>query len=147
MVFVDANIPMYAGGAASPYKDRCREILSWIGEGRLDAATDAEVFQEILYRYHHIRRPDSGRIVFDSLKAVVERVLPVSADCIWLARDLADRYPALPPRDLLHVAVMRRHGIRQIVSVDAHFDAVAEVARLDPVTLPEPPALPAGQPG
>ena len=139
MVFVDANIPMYAGGAPSRYKQRCREILSWVGEGRLDAATDAEVFQEILYRYFHIRRIDTGHIVFDSLKAVVEHVLPISADCLWLARDLAERYPDVPPRDLLHVAVMVRHGIRQIVSVDSDFDDVAEVERLDPLTMPEPP--------
>ena len=132
---------MYAAGAPSRYKERCGEILSWVGEGRLDAATDSEVFQEILYRYFHIRRIQIGRVVFDSLKAVVEQVLPVSADALWLARDLADRYPNVPPRDLLHVAVMMRHGIRQIVSVDDDLDDVAEVERLDPLTMPEPPTV------
>ena len=34
---------------------------------------------------------------------------------------------------------MVRHGIRQIVSVDSDFDDVAEVERLDPLTMPEPP--------
>ncbi|MBT3342117.1 MAG: type II toxin-antitoxin system VapC family toxin [Gemmatimonadetes bacterium] len=139
MVFIDANIPMYAAGAPSSHKERCIQILSWVGEGRLAAATDAEVFQEILYRYFHIRRMDIGHIVFDSLRTVIEQVLPVSADCLWLARDLASRYPTVPPRDLLHVAIMVRHGIRQIVSADTDFDDIAEVERLDPLTMLEPP--------
>ena len=138
MVFIDANIPMYAGGGASPYKDPCRKILTWIAEGRLVAVTDAEVFQEILYRYYHIRRVDTGRVVFDSLKTVVERVLPVSADCVFLARELGLRYGDVNPRDLLHLAVMIRNDIRSIVSVDGDFDAIAEVDRIDPLTMAEP---------
>ncbi len=50
IVFIDANIPMYAAGKPSPYKDKCRDILAGIVAGSLAAVTDAEVFQEILYR-------------------------------------------------------------------------------------------------
>lgn len=36
----------------------------------------------------------------------------------------------LSARDALHVAVMRRHGIRRLVSFDHGFDAVEEVERI-----------------
>lgn len=140
MLFIDTNIPMYAGGAASPYRDRCRQILRWIAEGRLEAVTDAEVFQEILYRYYYIRRVDAGRVVFDSLKTVIDRVLPVSSDCVFLAQELSRRYVDVKPRDLVHVAVMMVNDIRTILSVDGDFDVIAEVDRLDPLAMPEPPA-------
>ena len=140
-VFVDANIPMYAGGRASPYKDRCKDILSWIAVDRLDAATDAEVFQEILYRYHHIKRTDVGSEVFNNLRTVIERVLPISGDCVFLAEELGRTYADVKPRDLLHVAVMVRNGIRTIVSVDQDFDRISEVDRLDPLTMTEPPLV------
>jgi uncharacterized protein len=141
MLFVDTNIPMYAGGAASLYRDRCREILRWIAAGRLEAVTDVEVLQEVQYRYYHIRRVDAGRVVFDSLKTVIDRVLPVSADCVFLAQELSRTYEDVKPRDLVHVAVMMENDIRRILSVDGDFDAIAEVDRVDPLTMPEPPAL------
>lgn len=52
-VLIDANIPMYAAGKSSPYKEPCKEILAQIALGMLDGVTDVEVFQEILYRYYY----------------------------------------------------------------------------------------------
>jgi len=42
-VFIDVNIPMYAGGAAHSLKVSCQEIIKAIGGGRLEAYTDVEV--------------------------------------------------------------------------------------------------------
>ena len=38
-------------------------------------------------------------------------------------------------RDLVHAAVMRRLGANRIVSVDADFDRLPDVTRLDPADL------------
>ncbi|MGQ9573571.1 MAG: type II toxin-antitoxin system VapC family toxin, partial [Dehalococcoidia bacterium] len=64
-----------------------------------------------------------------------ERVEPVQAIDVEQAALLADRYPDLGARDLLHAAVMSRLGIRRIVSADAGFDRLPEVERLDPTDI------------
>ena len=41
------------------------------------------------------------------------------------------------PRGLLHAAVMQRVGATQIVSVDANFDRLPDITRLDPLRVDE----------
>ena len=132
-VFIDANIPMYAAGKPSVYKDKCKEILAGIAAGKLDAVTDAEVFQEILYRYYHIRQMELGRQIFAEFRQVIDTVLPVRSEEVFLAEELTQKYPAIKPRDLLHVSAMQLNGIEEILSVDRDFDPIEEVARQDPL--------------
>ena len=46
------------------------------------------------------------------------------------AKDLIHAHAGLSARDALHVAVMRRHGIAEILSFDRGFDDIAGIARL-----------------
>lgn len=130
-VFVDANVPMYAGGSDHPLREPARSVLRQVGEGRLDGVTDCEVLQELLHRYIALGRRDSGFVVFDSFSsAMVGRVLPVDVEDVLRARDLADQLPGLRARDLLHLAVMQRHALREIVTADRHFDGIPGIRRL-----------------
>lgn len=54
---------------------------------------------------------EAGRVVSDSLRMVLEGVLPVTADSALLAREQADQYGVAQPRDLPHVAVMMQNGV------------------------------------
>lgn len=131
-VFIDTNVPMYAAGANHPLVEPARRVIEAAASARIDAVTDVEVFQEILYRYAHIRQQEKGFAIFDHfLRVMMGRVLPVSDHDARAARELAERYPGLGPRDLIHLAVMARHGIEEIVTADAGFDAVGEVRRID----------------
>ncbi len=132
-VFIDANIPMYAAGKIGPYKDPCKEILAQVALGKLDGITDVEVFQEILYRYYHIRESALGHRIFADFRTAVDSVLPVCAADVFRAHDLAEQYPQVPPRDLLHAAVMKNNGLAQILSADRDFDAIEGIERLDPI--------------
>lgn len=132
-VLLDSNIPMYAAGAEHPYRRPCQQILQRALAGDLHAVTNVEVHQEILHRYLALRLPEKAREVSEDFEALVPTVLGLSLDDIRQARELALRYPQLPARDLLHVAVMLNHGIPVIVTADRHFDAVREVRRLDPI--------------
>jgi len=51
---------------------------------------------------------------------------------IHLVRKLAERYPGLGARDLVHVSVMLDNGLTRILSTDRHFDQVDEIERIDP---------------
>lgn len=56
MIPVDAKIFMYALGAMHANKLPAVDYLRRVANGEVDAATDAEVLQEILHRYRPIRR-------------------------------------------------------------------------------------------
>jgi predicted nucleic acid-binding protein len=91
------------------------------------------VFQKILYRYYHIRESALGHRIFADFRTAVDSVLPVCAADVFRAHDLAEQYPQVPPRDLLHAAVMKNNGLAQILSADRDFDAIEGIERLDPI--------------
>jgi predicted nucleic acid-binding protein len=135
-VFIDVNIPMYAAGAPHPLREPSQNVILAIADGQLDAVTDAEVFQEILYRYLHIGARQKGFQVFDHFhRIMVGRILSIEDADVQQTRDLAEKYSALSPRDLIHLAVMLRHELREIITADEGFDAAVEVRRIDPRTF------------
>lgn len=126
---------MYAVGADHPYRAPCQEVLQRALAGDLEAATDAEVHQEILYRYLALGLGSTAREVSERFQIVVPNVLPVTIGDVVRARGLSETYPRLPARDLIHIAVMLNNGIGSIVSADRHFDRVSEITRVDPTEL------------
>ena len=121
---------MYLIGAPHPNKDAAVRLLEGvIGRGER-LVTDAEVLQEILHRYHAIRRHDAIQPAFDALLRVVDEVHSIELEDVTRARDLMSGLLALSARDAIHVAIMQRHGIMQLLSFDAGFDQVGWIERL-----------------
>ena len=134
--FLDANVPIYAAGRPHRLKEPSAQVLMLVAERPEAFLTDAEVLQELLHRYLALRLWPQGREVFHHFAALMrERVEPVQAIDVEQAALLADWYPDLGARDLLHAAVMSRLGVRNIVSADAGFDRLPEVKRLDPTDV------------
>lgn len=135
-VFIDTNIPMYAAGSPHPLREPAQRVIRAVVSGALDAVTDAEVFQEILYRYRHIGESKKGFQVFDHFYAVMQgRILPIQDVDVQAARELADRHPGLSPRDLIHLGVMTRNGIAEIITADEGYEGVLEVRRIAPASF------------
>lgn len=99
--------------------------------------TDAEVLHELLHRYLAPRLwSGQGRQVFEYFaELMVQRVEPVHAEDVEKAASLVEQSRDVSARDLLHLAVMKRLGVRQIVSADADFDRWPDVERLDPTGM------------
>ena len=133
--FLDTCIPIYAAGREHPYRQPCVQLVLAVAEGEIEAATDVEVIQEIVYRFHAIRRRPDGLKLAEDFLSLMENVLPVVRQDVARSLELQRAYPFLPPRDALHVAVMLGAGLEQIVSADRHFDRVKEVQRLDPASV------------
>jgi uncharacterized protein len=134
-VFIDTNIPMYAAGKDHPHKAGCLEIMKSVAGGVLQAYTDTEVFQEILYRYFSINKREFGLQIFDSFSQIMHgSVLPIRHEDMTLARTLSDKttYERLSPRDLIHLAVMLNHGIGHIITTDRAF------AKIDGIQIVRP---------
>ena len=135
-VFLDANVPIYAGGREGALRDACGFVLRAVAEGRVEACTDAETLQEILHRYLALRRTREGFAVFDGfVRLMGGKVFPVEARDCRRARELAERYPGASARDLIHLAVCLSTGVHRVVSHDRDFDRFEGVERVDPVRL------------
>ena len=82
-----------------------------------------------MHRYTAIRRPAAIDDAFQALSQVVDEVLSLERADVERARQLL-RTVTVSARDAIHVAVMQRHGIDQIMSFDAGFDQFPEVTRI-----------------
>ena len=134
--FIDANIPIYAGGRDHPYKEPCNRVIGMAVRRPWSFFTDTEVLQELMHRYRSSHRWSLGRRIFRSFAEVMRnRVEPVYLEDVELAGDLADRHPEVSSRDLVHAAVMKRLGIDRIVSADTDFDRLPGLERLDPANV------------
>ncbi len=103
--------------------------------GRLNAYTDVEVFQEIMYRFFYIKQTKTGHFLFDSFLKIMEGyILSVTPDDIILARELSQQYinTGLSPRDLIHAAVMLNNGINQIITTDKDFKKIEGIRVIVP---------------
>ena len=133
VAFLDTNVPIYAAGRPHPLKEPCAQILLLVAEHPQAFVTDAEVLQELLHRYLALRLWPQGREVFRAFAELMqERVETVQPADVARAADLADAYPELGGRDLLHAAIMGRLHIRHLISADTGFNRMPDVERLDP---------------
>jgi predicted nucleic acid-binding protein len=130
VIFIDSNIPMYLIGAPHPNKDAARRLLEASIERSERLVSDAEVLQEILHRYAAIRRRDAIQPAFNALLGVVDEVFPIEAQDVESARDVLLGEAGLSSRDALHLAIMRRHGVRRILTFDSAFDRAPGVERI-----------------
>ena len=130
MILIDSNIPMYLVGTPHPHKTDAQRRLEKLLSERKRLVTDAEVLQEILHRYVAIQRRDAIHPAFDALLNVVDEVLPVDRTVVERAKQIVLGYQRLSGRDAVHLAVMERHGIEEILSFDTGFDGFPGVTRL-----------------
>jgi predicted nucleic acid-binding protein len=131
VIFVDSNVPMYLVGALHPHKRDAERLLQMaISEGRR-LVTDAEVFQEILHRYSAIHRLDAVSPAFEALLKVVDEVFAVTLEDAQRAREILLAGAArISARDALHVAIMERERIAEIMTFDTGFDHTGQVQRV-----------------
>ncbi len=131
-VFVDANIPMYAEGRDHRFKVPSAEFMLAVARRHVDAESDVEVLQEILHRYRAVDRESDGFVVFETFATAVRIFHPIMLADLWECRAILKRHRGLQPRDAIHAAVMRRNGIRTVVSYDRHFDELPDIERVTP---------------
>lgn len=118
MIFVDTNVFMYAVGAEHPNRAPAAALLADAVDRGDALYTSAEVLGELLHVYRYrglLDRFDDALALVDATVAVV---WPVEPDDVRVARSLATTHPTLQARDLLHLAVCRRHGATALQTFD-----------------------------
>jgi len=129
VIFVDSNIPMYLVGGEHPNRVAARHLVELAIAGRERLVTDAEVLQEILHRYVAIDRRDAIDPAWSTLLAVVDEVYSIEIVDVERARSLVTT-SRLSARDAVHVAVMQRRGVNEIMTFDRGFDGIPGIAPL-----------------
>jgi predicted nucleic acid-binding protein len=102
------------------------------GRRPIAGGNESEVLQEILHRYTALGQRERAIEVTRLFMQAVPDVLPVTKEDLVLALSLHEQYSHLPARDSVHLAVMQRHGLTELISADSHFDTVAGIRRHDP---------------
>ena len=120
---------MYLIGADHPNKAAARRLLEDAIADAETLCTDAEVLQEILHRFVAIRRPDDIDPALDVLLSVVDVVYSIEEADVRRARRILRRAERLSARDAIHVAIMQRHDVNDILSFDTAFDRMSGISR------------------
>ena len=108
-------------------------ILEAAAKGTLEAATDAEVLQEILHRYTALNQRVRVLEICRLFMEVVPNIFPITSSIVAAALEIHRKTPVLQARDSVHTAVMLSQNIRRIISADWHFDALPGIVRIDPL--------------
>ena len=124
---------MYAAGKPSPQKEACCNLLEKLRDAEIDAASSAEVLQEILHRYRAIGRFKEGCETYDAFRSLPIRWLEILPEDADQAREILGAYPHVSSRDALHLGVMQRNGIKKIATYDKGFLGLPTIT----VFLPE----------
>ncbi|MCA9560103.1 MAG: type II toxin-antitoxin system VapC family toxin [Myxococcales bacterium] len=123
MIFVDTNVFLYAVGAEHPNRAPATALLADAIDRGDALYTSAEVLQELLHVYRYRGQLDRFDDAVALVDATVAAVWPVEPDDVRVARWLAAVHPTLQARDLLHLAVCRRHGATAMQTFDSELAA------------------------
>jgi uncharacterized protein len=129
LIFVDSNIPMYLVGGEHPNRAAAKHLVEVAIAGGERLVTDAEVLQEILHRYVAIDRRDAIDPASSTLLAIVDEVYPIELEDVQRARFIVTT-SRMTARDAVHLAVIQRRGIAQIMTFDRAFDGIPGVVSL-----------------
>lgn len=128
MIFIDSNVPMYLVGSSHRGRDRLEAFFH--SQADETFVTSAEVYQEVIHRYVAIDRRQAIGDCFSLLDTLVQRVFPITREDTERAREITTAQRRLSGRDCLHVAVMERYGLDQILTLDQGFDFWPGITRL-----------------
>jgi predicted nucleic acid-binding protein len=121
---------MYVAGVAHPHRAPSLRFLERVGSGAVEACTNTEVLQEILYRYSALGRLNDARKVYDLFVEICPVVLDVTLADTDRARDILCGSRGLSARDCIHAAVMLNNSITSIATFDKGFDHIPGIRRI-----------------
>lgn len=129
LAFIDAAVIAYTRYDA-PQRAACTEIMSWVAEGRLPAATSVLAIEEV-WHLEYRGRPllpkgtaSAARELFPVLLSVTPEHLPSA---------LETESPGLGTAGRVHAAVAIDAGCEVIVTTDRAFDGLHGLRRVDPL--------------
>jgi predicted nucleic acid-binding protein len=127
MIFVDANVFMYAVGRSHPLQPRAQQFFDDSLRSHRALFTSAEVIQELMHVYLRTNRAHTLDSALDLVDRAGVQIWPLEMADVTLARQLHDRNPTLGARDLCHLASCRRRGVKEVMTFDQALSAAVKL--------------------
>lgn len=131
MILLDTTVLVYAKGADHRFRDPCRDLITAIAAGRIEATTTPEVVQEFV----HVRVRRRGRADAAALgRSYAELLAPlriVTADHLDRGLTVFETVPSIGAFDAVLAAVAKSAGAT-LVSADAAFGDVPDISHVVP---------------
>jgi predicted nucleic acid-binding protein len=126
MIFIDANIFMYAVGKPHPHKAASETLVRKAARSsRRDSyCTNTEVLQEILHRYISLGMKEIALDIAEGILSLGITILPVQKDDLRRTTKILREFKNLSVRDALHLGVMQTHGITEVATYDRAFKEI-----------------------
>jgi uncharacterized protein len=121
---------MYLVGAPHPHKTESQLLLERSIASGQRLVTDVEVLQELLHRYTAINRRDAIEPAMKVILDLVDDVFSLEKTDVVRAAEIVQNRALFSARDAVHIAIMERHGIGEIMSFDADFDRWPRLKRI-----------------
>ncbi len=132
MKYLDASIPLCVmTGEPSEHYQRCAEIMERLETGKERISTSVFTVAEIrhiLEKREKVGIEKAGRMVLSLLDCLGLKLLDAEAILCREAVELADKFK-VDFVDAYNVLTMRRNGIKEIYSLDDHYDMFEDIER------------------
>ncbi|MBI4162693.1 MAG: type II toxin-antitoxin system VapC family toxin [Candidatus Aenigmarchaeota archaeon] len=130
MIYLDANVFIFPILTQDTRKSMaCKEILEKVVDGKLNAATSALTWDEIVWATRkYLGAADSIEEGKKFMEFPNLRLIETNESTLIIANKLMERNK-LKPRDALHAATAIANNAEGIISGDSDFDNVKELKR------------------
>lgn len=118
MIYVDTNVFVYAVGRPHPLRTEAQNFFLEARTQGKTLVTSSEAMQELLHIYLPVRRFGTLDHALRLAMETSDQILAIDSQAVLHARLLADEYPALSARDLLHFAVCQLQDVAELKSFD-----------------------------
>ncbi|MBI5553228.1 MAG: type II toxin-antitoxin system VapC family toxin [Candidatus Diapherotrites archaeon] len=129
MIYIDANVFVYAILDSAKTGNAARKIIGAIQEGKTSAGTSALTFDEIVFV---VRKNRGGEAALTAGETFIRmnnlRIFPTDRETITRAIEQIRKY-GLHPRDAIHLATMEQHQLTEIISEDRDFEKITKIKR------------------
>jgi hypothetical protein len=132
VIVLDTTVLVYAVGAEHPLREPCSRLVEAIGAGAIQATTTVEVIQEFVHvRARRRGRSDGARLGNDYAELLAP-LLSVTPEHLLMGLVLFERHERLDAFDAVLAAASAARGATALVSADAGFRDLPEIAHVTP---------------
>jgi predicted nucleic acid-binding protein len=128
MLYLDANVFIYAAINTEELGKKARSLLQKIQRGGEQAATSALTFDEVFWSIKK-RKPE---LAIETCQALLNlpnlEIIPFDRELALLALRIINEC-SLAPRDAIHAATAVAEKAEAVVSTDPHFDKIKALKR------------------
>ena len=131
MIYIDANVFVFANFDNTEKGRTARKAIEEIGEGKLPLAiTSALTMDEVMWAAIKNKKTAELRAAIEDIYAMPNLVIKgVNSNIPLMALSFIEEQ-GLKPRDAFHAAIMKSFGVTEIVSDDSDFDKVKWMKRI-----------------